>query len=203
MDDHTSLDVRRMKDRAPRIDELFQPLIGVPSWNVKKGYGSFLTFEFGNPSLSIREPRDTLNSNPRVRQILARRCVTVRGRWHLWVYCCDWRISMGRESLAHNESTDEEIAAACIELDGQAIQNVTCESKIGRTHFHFDLGGVLETSPYDDELLEQWMLYLPDGNVYTYRSDGAASFGLGNRSEDEWEIDGEQGGPPERANEPV
>ncbi len=83
----------------------------------------------------------------------------------------------GGYELAHNESTDDEIAAACLELDGQAIQNVKCEPKFGRTRFHFDLGGVLETAPYDDELLEQWMLYLPNGNVYTYRSDGAASFG--------------------------
>lgn len=110
---------------------------------------------------------------------------------------------MAGSELAHNESTDDEIAAACLELDGQAIQNVTCEPKFGRTRFHFDLGGVLETAPYGDELLEQWMLCLPDGNVYSYRSDGAASFGPGNQTEDDWEIDGEQGGAPERANEPV
>ena len=50
----------------------------------------------------------------------------------------------------------------------------------------FDLSGVLETGPYDDELLKYWMLYLPDGNVYTYRSDGAVSFGLGERNEKDW-----------------
>ncbi len=99
---------------------------------------------------------------------------------------------MAGSELAHNESTDDEIAAACLELDGQAIQNVKCEPKFGRTRFHFDLGGVLETAPYDDELLEQWMLYLPNGNVYTYRSDGAASFGPGNRDMQEWELGGEQ-----------
>ncbi|MBX3416288.1 MAG: hypothetical protein KF851_01695 [Pirellulaceae bacterium] len=181
-----------MKHRAPSIDELFQPLKGVPSWHVKKGYGSFLTFEFGTPSQEIREPRTVSNSSPLVRELLARRCVTIHGQWHLWVYCCGWRIRMADSELAHNESSDDEIAAACLELDGQAIQNVKCEPKFGRTRFHFDLGGVLETAPYNDELLEQWMLYLPDGNVYTYRSDGAASFGPGSRDMQEWELGGEQ-----------
>ena len=192
-----------MKDRAPTIDELFQPLIGVPSWNVKKGYGSFLTFEFGNPNLEIREPRDVPDATPQVRQLFAQRRVTLRGQWHLWVYCCGWRICLGGNEIAHDESTDEEISVACLKLDGQAIQQVTCEPEVGRTLFHFDLGGVLETQPYDDELLKQWMLYLPDGNVYTFRSDGAVSFGAGNRTDRDWEFDGEQGGAPERANEPV
>ncbi len=180
-----------MKDRIPSIVELFQPLIGVPSWNVKKGYGSFLTFEFGNPSIEIREPRDVPNSSPRVRQIFARRRVTLRGQWHLWVYCCGWRIWIGKNELAFNESTDDEIARACSELDGQAIQDVICQPKFGRTRFVFDLGGILDTAPYDEELSEQWMLYLPDGNVYTYRSDGAVSFGPGTRSERYWNSHGE------------
>ena len=79
--------------------------------------------------------------------------------------------------LAHNESADDEIEAACRELDGQAIQDVTSERDSGRTRFVFDLGGILETMPYDDELLDLWMLFLPDGNVYTYQSDGTVCFG--------------------------
>lgn len=175
-----------MSNLAPSIDDLFQPLIGVPAWNVRKGYGSFLTFEFGTPSLMIREPQDALDAAPRVRQQLRRREVKLRGQWHLWVYRCGWRISIETNELAHNESTDDEIEAACLEIDGQSIQSVTCFPENGHTRFCFDLGGALETGPYNEELLEQWMLYLPDGNVYTYRSDGAANFGPGNSNEEEW-----------------
>ena len=39
------------------INDIFQPLYGKPCWQVKQGYGSFLTFEFGEPHLHIREPR--------------------------------------------------------------------------------------------------------------------------------------------------
>ena len=173
-----------MSNTIPSIAELFQPLIGLPSWNVMKGHGSFLTIEFGTPRLEIREPRDVPNASPRVRQLFARRMVTLHGQWHLWIYCCGWRIRMQGEVLAHHESTDEEIAEACRELNGQALTEVTHTTEVGQTYFGFDLGGVLETGPYSDELLEQWMLFLPDGNVYTYRSDAAVCFRPGNNNEE-------------------
>lgn len=184
--------VSRMKDRVPSIDELFRPLIGLPCWNVKQGYRSFLTFEFGDPSLEIREPREAPQASPRVREIFARRKVTVRGQWHLWIYCCGWQIQVSGEALACHESADDKIAAACEKLDGQALRKVALGPNMGGTRFWFDLGGLLTTEPYDDELNEQWMLYCPDGNVYAHRSDGAASFGPATRKphEEEWTING-------------
>ena len=173
-----------MSNAVPSIADLFQPLVGLPSWNVTKGHGSFLTIEFGTPRLKIREPRDVPNAMPRVRQLFARRLVTLHGQWHLWIYCCGWRIRMPGKVLAHNESTDEEIAEACRELNGQALTEVRHTTVVGQTYFGFDLGGVLETGPYNDELVEQWMLFLPDGNVYTYRSDGAVCFRPGNNNEE-------------------
>ena len=57
----------------------------------------------------------------------------------------------------------------------------------GRSRFGFDLGSALETWPYDDRVLEQWMLYCPGSKVFTYRSDGRANFkpGSGEGSGDE------------------
>jgi hypothetical protein len=175
-----------MDSAIPSFEELFRPLIGIPCWNVKKGYGSILTFEFGQPSLRIRQPRDVPTELPRVRKQFARRLVTVRGEWHLWIYCCGWRIWTDGDVLAYNESTDEQIAAACLQIDGQAIQSVKRVPETNHILFTFDLGGTLETGPYSDEVLEQWMLFLPDGNVYTFRSDGAISFGSADQSDLEW-----------------
>src|ERR1700730_15266743 len=39
------------------FDRIFKMLYGKPCWNVKPGYGSFLTLEFGKPHLQIHEPR--------------------------------------------------------------------------------------------------------------------------------------------------
>ena len=74
-----------------QIERSFAPLIGMPCWGVSRGYGSFLTLEFGAPKLIVREPREpTRKVSPRVQREFARRLVSVHGRWHLWIYCCEW-----------------------------------------------------------------------------------------------------------------
>jgi hypothetical protein len=161
---------------AEILGGILNQLRGIPCWNVKQGWGSFLTFEFGNPSLDIGQVRSLKPSDPKSP---LRRLVTVRGEWHLWIYCCGWRINQDQEVLAEWESKKEEIAAACQALHGQAISDFQfCPSK-GTSRFVFDLGGLLQTGPYEEDLREQWMLFCPDGNVLTYRSDGAFAFGPG------------------------
>jgi hypothetical protein len=140
------------------VDELLalvQPLLGLPSWNVQRGHGSFLTFEFGQPHLVSHEPRERRPTDP----IPGRRRLTyAHGDWHLWVYCCQWAASQEGVALAHSESTDAEIDTAMRALGGQALSELSLDT--ARTTFHFDLGGKLETQPFDDES-EQWHLYMP------------------------------------------
>jgi len=157
------------------IEGIFAKLYGVPCWNVQQGWGSFITFEFGTPTLEIGKVIErSPNEGPRSH---ARRLVKPRGEWCLWIYCCGWQIAQDGNVLAANESTRDCIAGACNTLNGQALTTFTCKASKGRSRFSFDLGGKLNTGPYDDELLEQWMLYCPDGSVLTYRSDGAFSYG--------------------------
>lgn len=156
------------------IEKVFANLYGIPCWNVQQGHGSFVTFEFGTPSLKIGK---VYNRNPQDPNSHARRLVYPRGDWHLWVYCCEWRIAQNGNVLAANESTRECIAHACTVLNGQALKEFVYSTEKGTSRFLFDLGGKLNTGPYDDELLEQWMLYCPDGSVLTYRSDGAFAYG--------------------------
>jgi frataxin-like iron-binding protein CyaY len=56
-----------------------------------------------------------------------------------------------------------------------------------RSYFEFDLGGRLETKPYD-RTSEQWLLYEPNGNVLTVRADKRYSYGPGDRqpSRESW-----------------
>lgn len=165
--------------KTPSIEELFEPLVGLPCWNVRKGYASFLTFEFGEPRLDIIEPMDSSSSSPHVRKALARRTVSVLGQWHLWIYCCAWQFLVEDFEIATWESEDEKITEACSTLDGQILEQVMPGAKSGETIFRFDLGGQLNIEPSDEELNELWLLFCPDSNVYTYRSDGASSFGPG------------------------
>jgi hypothetical protein len=165
-------------DAADPIGSVFADVIGKPCWLAKRGYGSFLTFEFGEPHLHIREPRESDSESEALRRMHARRRVQVRGDWHLWIYCCDWKISRGTERFARHSSRDETIAAGIMELDGQILTDVDVDPLTAATTFSFDLGGQLRTkrwknkkTPYD-----QWMLYAPDGNVLTWRDDAHYSW---------------------------
>ncbi len=157
-----------------QIAAAFKPILGRPAWQVKKGYGSFLTLEFCEPRLEIREPRENKH--------FRNRNVTVRGEWHLWVYCCDWKIVIDGKRLAHSESDEEAIAQATARLDGQCLKELWMEPETVVTHFQFDLGGILTTLSYDDdddEPNEQWMLFEPLGNVLSVRSDHRFFYGSG------------------------
>lgn len=104
------------------IQSLFAPIIGLPAWNVRKGHGSMLTMEFGEPRLDIREPlAATTASSPRVVEQLARRRVTPVGLWHLWLYGCDWRLLMNGSQTASSTDTDAILAQAAQSIDGQKL----------------------------------------------------------------------------------
>ena len=165
----------------------FAPLFGKPCWRVQRGYGSFLTFEFGEPHLEIHEPRAVgAKYSPRVRKGLARRRVFVHGDWHLWIYCCDWIVTVRGECVGES-STRERMDRAAAALDGQAINRVTLDTGTGHWSFDFDLGGRLETRPCAETGSgdEQWRLYEPSGCVLTVRGNGSFSHAPGDGGGDE------------------
>lgn len=169
------------------IRRAFAPVIGLPAWNVRKGYGSFLILEFGQPRLKIREPIIAPTGvSERVRTAMARRIVTPRGDWHLWIYCCHWRVLSKDAQLAWSEASDEKINDAAREIDGQLLTGIETKPAVGTSVFRFDQGTRLETRPYeDDDNDKQWMLYMKSGDVFSYRADGYYSWGPGNRPEDD------------------
>jgi len=164
------------------VDDIFQPVYGKPCWQVEQGYGSFLTFEFGQPSLHIREPRQaSAQATEKVRKNAARRQVYVHGDWHLWIYICDWRIVSHEQEMANHDSSRRVIKKATTELNGQLLKRVNV-SDLFACVFEFDLGGRLEIFPNYDEYektVDLWLLYEPSGNVFTLRADGQYHRDLG------------------------
>lgn len=161
-----------------QIANAFEPILGFPAWQVKQGYGSFLALEFGEPRLEIGERKE--------HRRISRRDVTVRGDWHLWIYCCGWDIAQNGTHVAHSESEDEAIAKATAQLDGQCLEKLWMEPGTVITHFKFDLGGELKTYPYGPDCAdEQWMLYGPSGDVLSVRSDNRYCHGPGDTPPDE------------------
>jgi len=160
------------------IESMFRPIYGLPCWNVQSGYGSFLTLEFGDPSLVIDEPQTTrLFRSLRVRRQFARRHVSVRGAWHLWIYCCEWRVTTNGKLIGDSDpegSTKRRIKRGAAELDGQKLLQVSVNPADQSTVFEFDLGSRLATKPYNSDS-EQWYFSEPNGMVLTYRADGKYS----------------------------
>ena len=167
-----------------RIALALSRLYGLPCWNVTRGYGSFLTLEFGRPHLHVHRPFTSTSSSRLVREVAARRHVQVRGDWHLWIYCCDWAVFEGSRLIASADSRNHRIDRATRYLNGQKIVTARVLPRGTRTRFEFDLGGRLETRPYDRKS-EQWLLYEPGGNVLAVRADKRYSYGPGDRHPDQ------------------
>lgn len=171
------------------VRSVFEPLCGSPSWLVRKGIGSFVTMEFGNPSLEVGEVRSrAVRIDDAAPRTFRMRSSLVHGEWHLWIYCCLWSLTSDGIELAHSESEDIAIHRALRVLDGQALVGVDVDGGDGSTTFSFDLGCVLATRPapdgsYAEEPVDQWMLYQPSGQVLTVRGDGR--FAIQHRSEPE------------------
>lgn len=134
----------------PSASGFIQPMIGLPVWGAKHGFGSFLTLEFGAP---------TSTSDG-------------YGERHLWIYCCSWRIVREGVELAGSESDGEAIKHAVATLNQHCLKDINTQTSSGRSAFLFDDGLALETWPYGGDPLEaQWMIYA-GSRVLTYRADG-------------------------------
>jgi len=158
-----------MPHSQPQLNALknhIDPLIDLPCWGVRQGYGSFLTFEFGEPRLEVYE---------RHREGRLHRQAFVTGQWHLWIYCCHWRILQDEAQLAWSEDDRDVIERATGRINGQKLLDVAISPEDGRSTFMFDLGGSLETWPYGkDSTDEQWSIMAITDTV-SYRADGLYS----------------------------
>ena len=161
------------------VELVFQRLYGQPCWNAKSGYGSFLTMEFGKPSLRISDSH--WPAMPGEAEGRARRVVRVSGQWHLWIHSCAWQVFTGPKRVGHSNlrgSSKLPIQRAARELDGQKLVQVTVAPHGATTVFEFDLGSRLEAKP-DNETSDQWLLYEPSGYVFSLRGDGCYSHNPG------------------------
>ncbi len=181
-----------MSDEASLLiyKQVFAPLLGLPAWSVEKGQGSFLTMEFGEPHLKIREPKISTSKSEKVRRLMARRNVRPCGQWHLFIYCCFWRVMSDGVEIAHCESSNDDIKIAAWHIDGQLLIDVKVDPAKGTSVFTFDQNTMLETWPGDQSDETQWLLYLPSGDVFTYRADGMHNLAPGNQPPDQatWKL---------------
>jgi hypothetical protein len=141
---------------------------------------------FGRPSLSIYEPRKaSAAASAKVRRIMARRLVVVRGRWWLWIFLARWELTLSSKDVIRWTSTRREMTEGLRELDGQRLTGVQVDPADGRTRFSFDLGAGLNvwrlTRKRSDDDSDLWTMYLPDGHVIIVKGHGAIVYEPGSK----------------------
>jgi hypothetical protein len=159
-----------------KIEAVFSPLIGQLAWSVRKGHGSFLTMEFGDPHRYVREPViASPSSSPKVKRNLAKRRVAIVGQWHLWIQYSEWEIATQNYSAKSRDVESSTIVACFDELDGQILLSAASGITPNSTVLKFDLGGELHIRPWSEAAMDdaQWSLYSRDGNVVAYNTDGS------------------------------
>lgn len=166
------------------IDGCFQPLYGEPCWGLRYDRNLNLSMNFGKPSLSVREPFKAESKDEAIRRLAARRLVTVRGEWWLWIYCCYWRLTSDGLPLATGSSSFRQIDRAMAQLGGQKLVAVDVVPETGATRFAFDLGCVLHCRRFErDSDAELWTLYKPSGYVLSVHGNGTFSHHRGTEVE--------------------
>ena len=148
---------------------VMREVLGLPCWGVRCGWASCLTLDFGEPYLDIRERVAPRSPHSPARPVVLKRAVHVRGAWHLWIYACEWRLTIDGRTVRDTQPR-KVIDRALHALDGQALIGVLLNARGARTRFLFDLGAVLETRPFDRKG-EQWLFFTPERRVLTFRAD--------------------------------
>lgn len=154
----------------------FRKVTGLPCWGVQSEFGTWLSFQFGEPSLDIKE-------SVHGPKLLNRRRVFVIGPYNLWIEMGSWEIfKNGPRPMFHSGQTREKLRRAAAHLSGQILIGISQTKKPLVTEFKFDHGYRLRVTKHyrarRDEHL--WHFYL-QRRVTSLRADGRLEYGLAKR----------------------
>jgi hypothetical protein len=149
--------------------EVFRPFIGQLAWMVQRGFGSFLTMEFGKPHLLVSQPIvPRYSRSARVKRALKRRKVYVTGDWYFWIQC-EWKISTQTGTLTSDHRSGTRRDECLLDLNGQTLLSVARARRRHSLRFKFDLGGELEMWPTPGLDDWHWSLHGWNGEIVTFR----------------------------------
>lgn len=128
-------------------------LVGQRAWGAALGHGSFLTVDFGEA-----------RSVSRSRRLPERQ----HGAWHVWLYCCAWRLDGPSGMIVASEDPREHIAAAVSALNGLVVEEASIADAGGcALQLCFENGTKLTTFSICSQEYEHWFVYLPGRMVIT------------------------------------
>ena len=147
----------------------FDPLIGKRPWRASLGWGSFLTFEFGQ--------------RVRVGGFW-------HGSWHLWLYMCSWTLNSPQGLLVSSDSPRASIGRIIASVGAHPLTNVAIERRARRTTFEFGRRFSLTCTPFSQEEeannvdpADYWMLFMPRHMVLVVRPGSRISIQRSDRAQ--------------------
>ena len=135
------------------LESVIERLIDIPIKRARLGYGSFLTIDLGEPIQGEKN----------------------RWEWHVWIYCCYWKLYRNDLLITHCEDDGSRITSEIEAIEGRCLTQLVVGVD-GCSEFRFSGGSVLKTTPWEEES-ESWMIYTPEGVVLTLNHDGTLSVG--------------------------
>jgi hypothetical protein len=156
------------------IEEMFNNLIDLPCWNVQWDVDLDLEMNFGEPYLSINEPKpvalDIVGTSKDRSHI---RDVSIKSKWKLWIFKAYWELSLYNFETVRKSSDYLLMYKALKRLEGQKIIKTTIQPKTLNTVWDFDLGGRLSVRRKrfnNDDFV--WMLCCPDNHYLSVNANG-------------------------------
>lgn len=146
------------------LEQQLVGMIGLPLWGIKKGFGTFLTFEVGN--LDPTRSKSGID----------------HGEWHIWVRMGFWRVIQDsrvvvsalmdaeeqKDGMSNSAIHDKRWTISTIAL-GKTFNDISLECVEG---LRIDI--CFASSAADDE---QWTIFKPDQQAISAYGDGTISVG--------------------------
>jgi hypothetical protein len=129
------------------VDHWLTQIVGLRAWEPSVGVGSFLTIEFGDTRITSTG-------------------LTV-GAFHIWIYGALWEIRDRKRIIATSSDARVEMVAGAQALDGLLVQGFEFDRERMTLNLRFGPEVELAVTPFGDLDMEEWLLYLNDGNVIT------------------------------------
>jgi len=154
------------------IRSSFNPIMGLPCWQVVGEFGTYLTFHFGNPKVVVNEPTEATRHQ---------RLAWVDGQYVLCLEAYQWVAFQDGGRLAHSESPRDIIRRAAAMLQGQKLIALTVRANPAGGEFIFDLGGrvAYQVRGPEEETLWDFTTRLdsdPDGvDIVSFTAAGTVS----------------------------